>query len=161
METAPRISSALLRRLVRLADSGPERCGILRGRGTRVVRIDLTENVAADPLTHFEIDPAALIAAHRSARRRGALEILGWFHSHPQGAPEPSPTDAASAAADGSLWLIAGRGTARLYRAVDSGALHGRFDPVAFDLVVGKRAPERVGGYEMTPNAPMEMMVDD
>jgi len=161
METVPEISSALLHRLVRLAATGPEHCGILRGRKGRVVRVDLTANVDPDPAYRFEIDPAALIAAYRQARRPGALDILGWFHTHPTGSPEPSLTDARSAAADGSLWLIAGKGAARLYRAVERGEIHDRFDPVAFDLKVGKRAPERVGVYRMTPFAPMETMVDD
>lgn len=147
METAPEISSALLARLVRLADHHHEQCGILRGRGQVVRRVDLAANVAANPSIRFEIDPHALIAAHRAARRAGGLDLLGYFHSHPGGDAMPSATDAACAAPDGTLWLIAAHGEARLFRAVPTGALHGRFDPVCFDLVVGKRAPERVGGF--------------
>jgi proteasome lid subunit RPN8/RPN11 len=156
METVPEISSALLvnlMRLVRVGSShdgvlGPpdEKCGVLRGRGHRVLRADAAANVAADPFKTFEIDPAALIAAHRAARRQGGLELLGYYHTHPTGDAWPSKTDAACAAPDGKLWLIAAQGEALLFRAVESGAIHGRFDQLLFDLVVGKQAPERVGG---------------
>lgn len=62
-------------------------------------------NVAPDPLRHFEIDPAALIAAHR-ASRAGGLAVLGYFHSHPNGLARPSATDARTAAGDGRIWAI-------------------------------------------------------
>lgn len=62
-------------------------------------------NVAPDPLRHFEIDPAALIAAHR-ASRAGGLAVLGYFHSHPNGLARPSATDARAAAGDGRIWAI-------------------------------------------------------
>ena len=147
METVPEISSALVARLMRLVSVGAEeKCGLLRGRGQRVLRADPAANVASAPATTFEIDPAALIAAHRAERRRGGLELLGYYHTHPSGDAMPSETDAACAAPDGKLWLIAAQGEALLFRAVHSGAIHGRFDPLEFDLVVGKRAPERVGG---------------
>lgn len=158
METAPEISSALIAQLVRLADHEHEQCGILRGHGQRIQRVDLVANVADEPSIRFEIDPVALIAAHRAARRRGGLDLLGYFHTHPGGDAMPSATDADGAAPDRKLWLIAARGEARLYRAVRAGALHGRFDPVHFDLVVGKRAPERVGGFYQRRSVRMEMI---
>lgn len=159
METVPEISSALLTNLLRLVGIASfyngvigqpdEKCGLLRGRGHRVLRAVPAANVAADPFTTFEIDPAALIAAHRAGRRRGGLELLGYYHTHPTGNAWPSETDAACAAPDGKLWLIAAPGEALLFRAVDSGAIHGRFDQLCFDLVVGKRPPERVGGVRL------------
>jgi proteasome lid subunit RPN8/RPN11 len=91
-------------------------------------------NVAADPARRFEIDPAALLSAHRAARRGGPA-VVGHYHSHPSGDPTPSPRDAADAAADGSIWLIAGsiagHVEVRGWRAVAQGAVHGRFDPIA------------------------------
>lgn len=159
METVPEISSALVARLMRLVWVGSfyngvlgppdEKCGLLRGRGHRVLRADSAANVAADPFKTFEIDPAALIAAHRTARRPGGLELLGYYHTHPKGDAWPSETDAACAAPDGKLWLIAAHGEALLFRAVESGAIHGRFNQLLFDLVVGKQAPERVGGVTL------------
>ena len=45
-----------------------EACGLLLGAGGRVERFERTANVAADPHRHFEIDPKALIAAHKAER---------------------------------------------------------------------------------------------
>ena len=84
-----------------------EACGLLLGEGERVARILPAANVAPDPARHFEIDPAALIAAHRAARAGGEA-IIGYYHSHPSGTSHPSPTDAAMAARDGRVWAIVG-----------------------------------------------------
>ena len=89
-------------------------------------------------------NPGALIAAHRAARRGNALGIVGWFHTHPGGTTEPSPRDAAAAAPDGSIWIIANGRAARMWRAVPDGAVHGRFDPVKFDILRGKRVENGV-----------------
>ena len=133
----PEISSKLRDELLRAAnESALEICGILRGDGGCITVAQPAPNVAADPARHFEIDPAALFAALRDARRGGAA-VLGWYHSHPSGRADPSATDAAQAAADGMLWLILGGGAARLWRAVAQGARHGRFDPVAFTVKTG------------------------
>jgi proteasome lid subunit RPN8/RPN11 len=82
-----------------------EACGLLLGRGTHIAEARRTANVAANPAEHFEIDPSALIAAHRTARA-GGPKVLGYFHSHPNGLARPSTTDAASAARDGRIWAI-------------------------------------------------------
>ena len=86
-----------------------EACGLLLGRpgggGEHVVAAVACANVAADPLRHFELDPAALIAAHRAARA-GGPPVLGYFHSHPTGHPLPSATDCAHAGGDGRVWAI-------------------------------------------------------
>ncbi len=93
-----------------------EVCGLLFGRAGRIDSIQPAANVAPDPSRHFELDPTALIAAHRAARS-GGPPIIGHYHSHPGGMPVPSATDAACATPDGSLWLIVGGGTARLWLA--------------------------------------------
>jgi proteasome lid subunit RPN8/RPN11 len=77
-------------------------------------------NVAPDPLRHFEIDPAALIAAHRAARS-GALPVVGYYHSHPTGHPVPSATDCEHAASDGSVWAIVADGAVAFWRDGASG----------------------------------------
>ena len=82
-----------------------ECCGLLLGRGDRVVQAHPAANIAADPLRHFEIDPAALIAAHRAARAGGPA-VLGYYHSHPTGHPLPSATDCDHASGDGAVWAI-------------------------------------------------------
>lgn len=147
----PEFSSELLERLLRDANESPtEICGILRGTGGRVTGAVPARNVATDPARHFEIDPAALFGALREARRGGAA-ILGWYHSHPSGSADPSPTDAAQAAADGMLWLIVGGNSARLWRAVADGARHGRFDPVAFTVSGGVHVEKNCEAVQMDP----------
>lgn len=111
------------------ANPDREACGLLLGQGPHVATAQPCRNVAADPAQRFEIDPAALLAAHRAARSGGAA-VLGHYHSHPAGSPVPSPRDAADAAPDGALWLIVGAREARLWRAVADGRLENRFDPV-------------------------------
>jgi desampylase len=110
--------------------SADEICGLLLGRGERIERVVPCRNVAATPATRFELDPAALLAAHRAARQGGPA-VLGHYHSHPSGDARPSPRDAADAAPDNSLWLIVAGGAVTAWRARADGALHGRFDAVA------------------------------
>ena len=82
-----------------------EACGILTGDDGQITAIIETANVHPTPKIHFEIDPQALIDAYRN-RRNGGEGIVGYFHSHPTGAPEPSITDRAMAAGDGKVWAI-------------------------------------------------------
>lgn len=85
-----------------------EACGILLGEGALIREAREARNVHPSPHTHFEIDPQALIDAHRAARAGGA-EVVGYFHSHPEGPAAPSATDRALAAGDGRVWAIIGR----------------------------------------------------
>jgi proteasome lid subunit RPN8/RPN11 len=129
------ISSTLLARLFKEATTSPgEICGLLFGTGEEIRNAEHCRNVAEHAATAFEIDPAALIAAHRAARAGGPA-IIGCYHSHPGGTATPSPRDAAAAAPDGAIWLIVAADGAQAWRAIDAGSLHGRFAPVA--LVVG------------------------
>lgn len=84
-----------------------ECCGLLLGQGTAIQEALPAGNLAADPARHFEIDPAALIAAHRAARS-GGPQVIGYYHSHPTGDPRPSATDSAQANRDGAVWAIIG-----------------------------------------------------
>ena len=106
-----------------------EACGIAVGSGDMICAAIPARNVAAAPATAFEIDPQALFDVQRAARRDGT-SVVGWYHSHPDGAAEPSAIDAARAAGDGKLWLIAAGGAVSAWRAGTHG-LHGRFSPVA------------------------------
>ena len=117
------ISSELLVWLGAVAGSSPdaEVCGLLFGTAGRIEAAEECANVAADPARTFEIDPAALFAAHRRARS-GGLAVVGHYHSHPSGLPVPSPRDAAQAMGDGAVWVILGGGAARAWRSVEVGA---------------------------------------
>lgn len=103
-----------------------ECCGLLLGpppgQGARIVRAVAAANVHPDPYRHFEIDPAALIAAHR-AERDGGLPLIGYYHSHPGGHPIPSATDCEHASGDGRVWAIVADGTVRFFRDGESGFL--------------------------------------
>ena len=97
-----------------------EACGLLLGTATHIETAQVTANVHPEPLRHFEIDPAALIAAHKAARA-GGPQLIGYFHSHPNGLARPSATDAASASGDGRIWAIAAAGAVSLWRDAPSG----------------------------------------
>lgn len=86
-------------------DHPREACGLLLGRDHRIEEAVAAANVAARPDREFEIDPAVLLRCHREARD-GGLAVLGWYHSHPNGLPEPSSMDVARADEDGKVWLI-------------------------------------------------------
>ncbi len=92
-----------------------EACGLLLGEGARIAEARETANVHTTPHTHFEIDPQALVDAHRAARR-GGPQVAGYFHSHPNGLAEPSDTDRAQAAHDGSIWAIVAAGEVTFWR---------------------------------------------
>ncbi|PVE59607.1 hypothetical protein DC429_04215 [Arthrobacter sp. TPD3018] len=130
------IASDLARQILRAAAASPEEevCGLLFGTADAIEAVQPCRNVAADPSRWFEIDPAALLAAHRAARSGGPA-IVGWYHSHPSGEAMPSPRDAASAAPDGMLWLIAAGGALRVWRAVEDGPVEGRFEAVALGVL--------------------------
>lgn len=112
-----------------------EACGLLLGRGDRVESAAVAANVHADPLRHFEIDPAALIAAHRAARQ-GGPQLLGYFHSHPRGHPRPSAVDCEHASGDFRVWAIvapgAGDDDVTFWRDGEEG-----FEPLSYSVVDG------------------------
>lgn len=113
--------SALKRMLDAAAAAAPdEACGLLLGTAGRIAIAAPCANVAPDPARHFEIDPAALIAAHRAARA-GGPQVIGYFHSHPNGLARPSLTDTAMAARDGRIWAIAASGIVTLWQDNPSG----------------------------------------
>ena len=100
---------ATLRKEAQLAAPN-EACGLLLGQGGVIESAEICANVAPDPARHFEINPAALIAAHK-AEREGGAQLIGYWHSHPNGLAEPSATDREKASGDGRVWaILAGEG---------------------------------------------------
>jgi len=97
-----------------------ECCGLLLGHGDRIDSIAVSPNIHPAPESHFEIDPQLLIDAHRAARS-GGPQILGYYHSHPRGAPHPSATDQALAHGDGMIWAIIARHAITFWRDADGG----------------------------------------
>ncbi len=90
------ISRALHAELLALAAATPERevCGLLFGTADRIEAIQPCANVSSSPEDSFEIDPVALIAAHKAARA-GGRQLIGCYHSHPNGQARPSARDVA------------------------------------------------------------------
>jgi len=91
-----------------------EACGLLLGEAARIAEVRPARNLHATPQTHFEIDPQALIDAHR-AERAGGPRVIGYYHSHPYGPAEPSAADRAQASGDGRVWAIVGAGDVRFW----------------------------------------------
>lgn len=116
------VTSAVLEALLAEARAAhpQECCGLLFGSGGAITAFSPTANVHPEPRRHFEIDPQALIDAHR-AMRQGGSRLLGYYHSHPAGRPEPSATDRALAAGDGMIWAILGDGRVTLWLSGDDG----------------------------------------
>jgi proteasome lid subunit RPN8/RPN11/predicted GIY-YIG superfamily endonuclease len=116
------VSRAVIEAMLTHAEqSAPqEACGLLLGEGERITQARPAANIAPDPVRHFEIDPQALVDAHRAARS-GGPQVVGYYHSHPAGPAEPSTTDRAQASRDGRVWAIVADGAVRFWRDGDDG----------------------------------------
>ncbi len=110
-----------------------EACGLLIGRRAGSVlcatRIVPPANVAGTP-DRFEIDPAAHLRLQRQVRGT-ADRVIGCWHSHPTGPPEPSPADVAAAIEANFIWLIYSVAEARLAAWWHHGG--GRFSALMLD----------------------------
>ena len=92
-----------------------EVCGALIGRaGDGIVRVEravpLVNRESERPAVRYQIDPADLIALQRASREEG-LDIVGYFHSHPDHPARPSETDrriAAEGLSDGVVHMVFG-----------------------------------------------------
>lgn len=86
-----------------------ECCGLIGGSYNKDTAHALTlypaRNVAGRR-DRFEIHPEDHFAALKRARA-GGQAIIGCYHSHPNGAAQPSETDLAGGGEENSLWLIA------------------------------------------------------
>lgn len=92
------------------ADYPHEACGLLLGRREgekmRVSEAVASPNLAADPARRFEIDPGLRLRLQKAARQ-GPEQVLGHYHSHPDGPARPSATDRAGIYEADLIWLIA------------------------------------------------------
>nr|WP_243652510.1 M67 family metallopeptidase [Novosphingobium sp. PhB165] len=127
-----------------------ECCGLLLGESLdgrdRIDRAVPAGNVAAERMRHFEIDPAALLAAHRAARG-GGPQVLGYYHSHPTGQPVPSAVDREHSTGDLRIWAIIGDGRVAFWR--DSG---NGFSPITCDIAGGRRPDSAVSPESQAPD---------
>jgi proteasome lid subunit RPN8/RPN11 len=84
------VSSALVQDARK--DSHVERCGLLAGSGGIITHTFAARNVASDPAKGYEIAPEDLFKLMREIRGAG-LDLLGIYHSHPNGENKPSARD--------------------------------------------------------------------
>ena len=89
-----RVRREIISELVRLTQLDPARecCGLLAGSRGTIARIFRATNVASNPATTYEIGPQELFSTMKEIRA-AALELVGIYHSHPNGKNEPSPRD--------------------------------------------------------------------
>jgi proteasome lid subunit RPN8/RPN11 len=113
-----------------------ECCGLLVGADMDVVEAIPTRNVAAEPLSTYEVSPEDHFAVIRACRTAPSPSgVIGGYHSHPRSVPQPSPTDLERAFSE-FLYVIAGpvedegEPDVRGFRLRD-----GRFVPVTLEIV--------------------------
>jgi proteasome lid subunit RPN8/RPN11 len=70
-----------------------EACGLLAGKNDRVERTLGVHNAERSPV-RFRMEPRAQWRAFQRIEAAG-LELVGIYHSHPNGPDRPSPTDIA------------------------------------------------------------------
>jgi proteasome lid subunit RPN8/RPN11 len=116
-----------------------ECCGLLLGAGNRIESASPAANVAENRRIHFEIDPLALLAAHKAARR-GGPQVLGYYHSHPTGHPVPSATDCEHSTGDSRVWAIISDSEVAFWRDNANG-----FAPLDLRVVDQRRDDETYG----------------
>jgi proteasome lid subunit RPN8/RPN11 len=114
-----RITKVLVEKMVAHVRSGYpfEACGVFVGHppagASGAVALDVVpvENRETEkPRVRYAIAPEDHIRIDRDARSRG-LEILGYFHSHPDHPARPSETDrqrAADTLSDGVIHVVVG-----------------------------------------------------
>ena len=78
---------------------------MLSGRTGEITHIFPATNAASSPATTYEIAPKEIIQRMREMRDEG-LELLGSYHSHPNGRAEPSATDIESAGYPEAAYFI-------------------------------------------------------
>ena len=124
------------------AQAYPEECcGLLIGHRVggdlHITHVAASPNVApAERTRRFEVDPALRLSLMR--RLRGSdEEIVGHYHSHPNGLVQPSEHDAAMAFEPDLVWIVVAveRGVAGTPGAFLYDAEAGRFR--SLPLVVG------------------------
>jgi [CysO sulfur-carrier protein]-S-L-cysteine hydrolase len=82
-----------------------EACGLLAGRDGVITKALPARNTAGQPATAYEIQPEELFRMMREIRCHG-LELLGIYHSHPEGDNVPSERDVARAYYPDAAYLI-------------------------------------------------------
>lgn len=110
-----------------------EACGVLAGLGDTVSAVIPVAN-AEHSTVRYRMEPREQLRAFNRIEADG-LDLLGIFHSHPDGPPHPSPTDVAEAAYP-VAYLIWWR-EAGLWRLAAFSIHQGRVSDVKLDVADG------------------------
>lgn len=81
-----------------------EACGLLAGLNDRVSQLYPVTNILHSQV-RYQMDPQEQLRAFQDIDDAG-LELLGIYHSHPNGPDKPSPTDIAEAYYPQAVYLI-------------------------------------------------------
>lgn len=100
------ISKAIYDEIIAHARAGkPEEiCGVLRGQANRAVELIRAQNVAADKIDNYEVDPQTLLLQFKF--EEAGDRMVAIYHSHPVSVAYPSATDAWSAHYPDVYYLI-------------------------------------------------------
>ncbi len=108
-----KIRRPLLEAMLAHARSGypNEVCGVLLGRDRNVEKaLPVANRETEAPRVRYQIAPEDLLRLQREGRHDG-VEIVGFYHSHPDHPARPSETDrriAAEGLSDGVLHVVVG-----------------------------------------------------
>ena len=98
--------------IVAAEESCPEEaCGLLWGKRCEadvyVASVYQSKNCADDPRTKFEVNPQLRFDLERLAREHD-MDVVGLYHSHPNGSAKPSEIDLSRAWETALIWVIIG-----------------------------------------------------
>ncbi|HMN29974.1 MAG TPA: M67 family metallopeptidase [Caldilineaceae bacterium] len=103
MNEAVRMPASAYAEIIAHAREGkPEEvCGLVRGSGLEVTRVQRAENVAENRIIYYDVDSRSLLefALHEE-------EMVGVYHSHPESVGYPSATDAWIAEYPNKIYFI-------------------------------------------------------
>jgi proteasome lid subunit RPN8/RPN11 len=89
------------------AEAPNEACGLLIGKAGGVIEVVRTRNEDLNPRTGFVVSPSDLFAVLNRVEQQ-SLELVGVYHSHPNGHPIPSERDIREAHYPEAAQLIVG-----------------------------------------------------
>lgn len=90
-----------------LATRPDECCGVLLGpEARRATRALAATNVHENPRTRYRLDAETMLEAVELEEKAPDLQIVGFYHSHPRGAPAFSDEDVARGAWEGKAYVL-------------------------------------------------------
>ncbi len=101
----PALAQAIVEHAKR--DIPNECCGVIIGVGIEGQEVVAIPNIASQQDQHYRMDDQSLSEIFFRAQRENR-EIIGFYHSHPNGDPIPSQTDIHLAAYPNTAYVIVG-----------------------------------------------------